>query len=60
MSEKKPEPDQEGERTATDDMADRYRNGARIRPAKSDPDECEPTGLPAGIKDSDKSPVAPF
>jgi hypothetical protein len=49
----------EPERTATDDMADRYRNGARIKPLTGDPNRSEPTGLPPGMHDSDKSPVAP-
>ena len=50
---------QDSERTATDEMADRYRDGARVHPANNDPAESEPTGLPAGVSDSDKSPVAP-
>jgi hypothetical protein len=47
------------ERTATDEMADRYKNGARIHPVNNDPETSEPTGLPDGFQDSDKSPVAP-
>ena len=47
------------ERTATDEMGDRYRNGARIKPLTGDPEQSEPTGLPPGMHDSDKSPVAP-
>ena len=56
---KKRDPSTETERTATDDMVDRYRNGARIAPATGDPSRSEPTGLPPGMHDSDKSPVAP-
>jgi hypothetical protein len=48
------------ERTATDEMGDRYRNGAQIQPVNNDPENSEPTGLPRGVHDSDKSPVAPF
>jgi hypothetical protein len=48
------------ERTATDEMADRYRNGAQIKPVTGDPEQSEPTGLPPGVHDSNKSPVAPF
>jgi hypothetical protein len=47
------------ERTATDEMADRYRNGAHIVPVTGNPDKSEPTGLPPGMHDSNKSPVAP-
>jgi len=50
----------EKERTATEEMADRYRNGAQIQPVNNDPADSEPTGLPRGVHDSDKSPVAPF
>jgi len=46
------------ERTATDELADAFRNGARIAPVNP-PGESEPTGLPRGMHDSDKSPVAP-
>jgi hypothetical protein len=60
MSDQKRDQTPETERTATDEMADRYRNGARIQPANNDPDDSEPTGLPTGQQDSDKSPVAPF
>jgi hypothetical protein len=60
MSDDKGEKSRDAERTATDDMADRYRNGGRIVPATRDPEQSEPTGLPPGVKDSDKSPVAPF
>jgi hypothetical protein len=49
----------EVERTATDDMVDRYRHGAHIVPATGNPDKSEPTGLPPGMHDSNKSPVAP-
>jgi hypothetical protein len=59
MSDKDRDPVQDGERTATDEMGDRYRDGARIHPANNDPSDSEPTGLPTGVKDSDKSPVAP-
>ena len=48
------------ERTATDDMADRYRDGAKGVPITRDPKQSEPTGLPPGMHDSHKSPVAPF
>jgi hypothetical protein len=60
MSDEKRDQAHDGERTATDDMADRYRNGGKIVPATRDPEQSEPTGLPLGMKDSDKSPVAPF
>jgi hypothetical protein len=60
MSDEKRDQTRDSERTATDDMADRYRNGAKIVPATRDPEQSEPTGLPRGMKDSDKSPVAPF
>jgi hypothetical protein len=56
---KKHDQSPETERTATEDMVERYRNGAQIAPANGDPDESEPTGLPLGWHDSDKSPVAP-
>jgi hypothetical protein len=59
MANDKQEPGRDSERTATDEMADRYRNGARIKPATGDPAQSEPTGLPPGMHDSDKSPVAP-
>ena len=51
--------DPAGERTATDEMADRYRDGGTIKPITGDPEQSEPTGLPPGVQDSDKSPVAP-
>lgn len=60
MSTEKGDLPDESERTATDDMADRYRNGARIQPANNDPEHSEPTGLPEGVHDSDKSPIAPI
>jgi hypothetical protein len=47
------------ERTATDEMGDRYRDGAHIKPVSGDPAQSEPSGLPPGLQDSDKSPVAP-
>jgi hypothetical protein len=47
------------ERTKTDELDDAFRNGARIKPANGDPSRSEPTGLPLGMHDSDKSPVAP-
>ena len=59
IDDKTPEPSPDTERTATDEMVERYRNGARISPVTGDPDRSEPTGLPPGIHDSDKSPVAP-
>jgi hypothetical protein len=46
------------ERTATDELAAAFRNGARIASVNR-PSESEPTGLPRGMHDSDKSPVAP-
>jgi hypothetical protein len=52
--------DPDTELTATDEMAARYKDGARIKPITGDPADSEPTGLPAGMDDSDKSPVAPF
>jgi hypothetical protein len=60
MSDKKADEAPEDERTATDEMGDRYRNGGRIVPITRDPEQSEPTGLPPGVMDSDKSPVAPF
>jgi hypothetical protein len=60
MNDDKRDPSQESERTATDEMADRYRNGGRPQPVNNDPEHSEPTGLPTGVKDSHKSPVAPF
>lgn len=60
MNDKERAETQDAERTATDEMGDRYRNGAHIHPANNDPDDSEPTGLPTGVHDSDKSPVAPF
>jgi hypothetical protein len=59
MDDKKRDQSAETERTATDEMVERYRNGARIAPATGDPNRSEPTGLPPGMHDSDKSPVAP-
>lgn len=59
MSNDKRDQPQGSERTATDEMADRYKDGARIQPVNNDPAKSEPTGLPDGVKDSDKSPVAP-
>jgi hypothetical protein len=59
MSDDKKDPAPDDERTATDDMADRYRNGATIKPVTGDPEQSEPTGLPPGMHDSRKSPVAP-
>jgi hypothetical protein len=60
MSNDTPDTTNDTERTATDEMADRYRNGGRPQPVNNDPENSEPTGLPKGMKDSDKSPVAPF
>ena len=60
MSNDKREQPQDTERTATDDMVDRYKNGALIQPVNNDPQDSEPTGLPLGVEDSDKSPVAPI
>ena len=48
------------ERTATDEMADRYRDGAEVVPLNRNPDESEPTGLPRGVKDSRESPADIF
>lgn len=59
MADKKPDQTEPAERTATDDMADRYRHGAHIVPATGDPNRSEPDGLPPGMHDSTKSPVAP-
>lgn len=59
MKDDKRNQEPEAERTATDEMADRYRNGGRIVPVTGNPDESEPSGLPPGMHDSDKSPVAP-
>jgi hypothetical protein len=47
------------EHTATDELVETFRNGARIAPATGDPSKSEPTGLPPGMHDSQKSPVAP-
>jgi hypothetical protein len=57
MKDEKRDQPSDAERTATDEMADRYRDGARVVPLNRDPDESEPTGLPAGMKDSRKSPA---
>jgi hypothetical protein len=46
--------------TATDEMANRYRAGARIVPLTRDAVHSEPSGLPLGMHDSDKSPVDPI
>ena len=43
MSDKDRDLSQAGERTATDEMADRYRDGARVHPANNDPNDSEPT-----------------
>ncbi len=59
MTDKKADRKDAAERTATDDMDDRYRNGARIVPISRDPNRSEPNGLPPGMHDSTKSPVAP-
>jgi hypothetical protein len=59
MSDNKKDPVPAGERTATDEMGDRYRAGATIKPVTGDPEQSEPTGLPPGMHDSRKSPVAP-
>jgi hypothetical protein len=59
MTDKKSDPPSATERTATEEMGDRYRNGAHISPATGDPAKSEPSGLPPGVHDSHKSPVAP-
>jgi hypothetical protein len=60
MTDDKRDQDPGAERTATDDMADRYRDGGKPVPITRDPNRSEPTGLPPGVHDSDKSPVAPI
>jgi hypothetical protein len=60
MTDDKRDQSPDAERTATDDMGDRYRDGGKIVPISRDPAQSEPTGLPPGMEDSDKSPVAPF
>ncbi len=60
MSDDKRDDTPDAERTATDEMADRYREGAKVVPLNRDPKESEPTGLPPGMKDSRKSPADVF
>ena len=55
---KKPTESHDDEPTATDALVAAFRNGARIA-SINPPDESEPTGLPRGMHDSHKSPVAP-
>jgi hypothetical protein len=57
-SEQRDEP-RDSERSATDEMAERYGNGAHVKPATGDATQSEPTGLPPGVHDSNKSPVNP-
>jgi hypothetical protein len=57
MMDDKRDPPRGEERTATDDMGDRYRAGAQIIPLTRNPDQSEPSGLPLGVHDSRKSPV---
>jgi hypothetical protein len=57
MTDDKRDQPRDAERTATDEMGDRYRDGAHVVPLTRDPDESEPTGLPPGMKDSRKSPA---
>lgn len=59
MKDDKRNRDRDDERTKTDEMAEAFRNGARIAPVTGDPNRSEPTGLPPGMHDSHKSPVAP-
>jgi len=60
MTDDKRDQPRDAERTATDEMADRYRDGAEVVPLNRDPDNSEPTGLPPGMKDSRKSPADVF
>jgi hypothetical protein len=57
MTDDKRDQPRDEERTATDEMGDRYRDGAEIVPLTRNPDESEPTGLPPGVHDSRKSPA---
>jgi hypothetical protein len=57
MKDDKRDQPRDEERTATDDMADRYRDGAKVVPLTRDADKSEPTGLPPGVHDSRKSPA---
>jgi hypothetical protein len=59
MTDDKRDQPRDNERTQTDEMADKFRNGAHIAPANRDPRRSEPSGLPQGMHDSHKSPVAP-
>jgi hypothetical protein len=60
MTDDKRDQPRDAERTATDEMADRYRAGGKVVPVTRDAEESEPTGLPAGMKDSRKSPADVF
>ena len=59
MTDKKNDQPRDTERTATEEMGDRYRNRAHIAPVTGNPAKSEPSGLPPGVHDSHKSPVAP-
>jgi hypothetical protein len=60
MTDDKRDQPRDAERTATDEMADRYRDGGKVVPLTRDPEDSEPTGLPNGMKDSRKSPADVF
>lgn len=57
MTDDKRDQPSDAERTATDEMGDRYRNGGKVVPLTRDPEKSEPTGLPPGVHDSRKSPA---
>jgi hypothetical protein len=47
------------DRTATDDRIDENREAAPIAPATRDRDQTEPSGLPPGQFDDERSPLDP-
>ncbi len=49
----------QAERTATDDRIDENREAASIAPASRNNDETEPSGLPPGQSDDQRSPLDP-
>jgi hypothetical protein len=57
-NDKRDEP-RDSEKSATDEMAERYAGGAHVKPVTGDATQSEPTGLPPGVHDSNKSPVSP-
>jgi hypothetical protein len=50
---------QSTERSATDERIDANREPAPIAPATRDSNQTEPSGLPPGITDDDRSPLDP-